>query len=77
MSGTSALGRHEFETLCLLDAIGAGCQVADLPPRLGLSSTLVEIVADALDELVESGLVERDGAEVGLTTTGQARLNMS
>ena len=67
--------RSEIESLCMLHAIGRdGCELSELPEKLGLSPALAEPVAAAVQPLITDGLVDVAGAQVELTVEGRSKL---
>lgn len=67
--------RGEIETLCVLHAVGAsGCRVGDLVARLGLSASLASVVAQGMERVIFSGLLERDEEWFRLTKPGREML---
>ncbi len=63
----------DFETACLLRAIGQGsCTSDELLERLGLSRTLGKCVADVLEVLEGRGLAVRSGERVLLSERGRS-----
>jgi hypothetical protein len=69
------LSRAEIETLCVLHAVGpSGCWVGDLTARLGLSASLALVVAQGMERIVFSGLLERDEEWFRLTRPGREML---
>lgn len=65
------LSRAEIETLCLLTAVGsAGCSLAQLPARLGLSPMLEDPLSAATRPLVDTGLLAIDGDRFLVTQRG-------
>jgi hypothetical protein len=68
--------RAEAETLIVLNAIGTkGCALGDIALRLGLSSTLADVIAGSLHPLVSGGLLVVDGQMVCLTPFGREHLS--
>ena len=72
---TPRLSRAEIETLCVLYSIGTGCEVPELTARLGLSSALAPVVAEAVAELVRAGDITVDSDLVTLSAAGRERLD--
>ncbi len=71
----AGLSRSEIESLCMLHAIGRdGCELSELPEKLGLSPALAEPVAAAVQPLITDGLVDVAGAQVELTVEGRSKL---
>ena len=70
------LSRAEVETLCVLYVVGAhGCPALELAPRLGLSQSLAEDVAEGMNALVLMGLLDRtEDARFLVTAAGRSRL---
>ena len=64
--------REDIETLCILHAVGEGCEAVELAERLGLSSDLAAAVATCIAPLIVRHLVtSRDGI-VAVTDEGNA-----
>lgn len=71
-----APSRAQIETLCILDAIGAGCYQLQLAERLGLSPELAVAVATSVEPLREQGWVYvGSDSMLSLTEAGRAWLN--
>ncbi len=64
----------EFETLCLLKAVGDGCTVAVLTSRIGLSPSLLDVVRDAVGTLECQGLVTAPADHVTPSVAGRLRV---
>jgi hypothetical protein len=66
------LSRAEIETLCMLEAIPEqGCEVREMPVRLGLTSALGESVNVAFESLQAAGWIVIEAGWVKRTLRGQ------
>ena len=74
-SNRGGLPRSEIESLCILYAISSqGCDLSDLPAKLGISPALTDPVAEAVLQLASVGLVEVLNVRAELTAEGKAWL---
>ena len=74
MTQREQLTASEYETLCILMAVGEGATTEELTRKLGLCESVAEAVGEAAQMLMERGLLVFDG---GWSVTERGRRELA